>query len=143
MLLALYTCLAMYFMFLNYFGRKSKIPVETVVHMEFIAIETRWPWKKFLIVWPLAYKIMQKAFFLMGLYFTDVFTYVCMCLHDVQYIICVNAWLIDWFTVLIFRILTLVLLNLDIPCLCKQKKPTDMDLHCLPFSMWIYISYLE
>ena len=27
----------------------------------------------------------------------------------------------------------------DIPCLCKiLKKPTDLDLHCLPLSMWIY-----
>ena len=42
--------------------------------------------------------------------------------------------------------LTLVLLNWDIPCLCKQcrsrsvvlKKPTDLDLQCLPFRMWIY-----
>ena len=45
--------------------------------------------------------------------------------------------------------LTLVLLNPDIPCLCKQcrsrsvQKPTDLDLHCLSFSMWIYISNLD
>ena len=41
-------------------------------------------------------------------------------------------------------LITLVLLNPDIPCLCKQcrskiswllKKPTDLDLHCLPSSM--------
>ena len=38
--------------------------------------------------------------------------------------------------------LTLVLLNPDMPCLCKQcrsrsvglKKPTDLDLHCLPLT---------
>ena len=51
-------------------------------------------------------------------------------------------------------ILTLVLLNPDIPCLCKQyrsrsvgflasKKPADLDLDCLPFSMWIYINNLD
>ena len=37
-------------------------------------------------------------------------------------------------------LLTLVLLNPYIPCLCKQhntdlKKPTDLDLHCLSLSM--------
>ena len=36
------------------------------------------------------------------------------------------------------------LLNPDIPCLCKQCRSrsvgfwTDLDLHCLPLSMWIY-----
>ena len=54
-------------------------------------------------------------------------------------------------------LLTLVLLNLDIPCICKQcrswsvgqirmvkiqeaitLKPTDLDLHCLPLSVRIY-----
>ena len=47
--------------------------------------------------------------------------------------------------------LTLVLLNPDIPCLCKQcrsrsvglLKPTDLDRHCLPFSNWIYINNLD
>ena len=24
-----------------------------------------------------------------------------------------------------------------------SKKPTDLDLHCLPFSMWIYINNLD
>ena len=41
--------------------------------------------------------------------------------------------------------LTLVLLNPDKPCLCKQcrsiswflKKPNDLNLHCLSFSMWL------
>ena len=42
-----------------------------------------------------------------------------------------------------FTILTLVPLNPDIPCLCKHcrsrsKKPTDLNLHCLPLSIWIY-----
>ena len=58
-------------------------------------------------------------------------------------------------------ILTLVLLNRDIPCFCKQcrsrsvgfwrsqliwiciQKPIDLDLHCLSLSMWIYISSLD
>ena len=31
-------------------------------------------------------------------------------------------------------LITLVLLNTDTPCLCKQK-PTDLDLHCLSLSM--------
>ena len=45
--------------------------------------------------------------------------------------------------------LTLALLNPDMPCLCKQwrsrsvtfliQEPTDLDLHCLSFNMWIYI----
>ena len=47
--------------------------------------------------------------------------------------------------------LTFVLLNPDIPCLCKlyiqiswlPKKPTDLDLHCLSFIMWIYINNLD
>ena len=40
--------------------------------------------------------------------------------------------------------LTLVLLNPDKSCLCKQWNwsgsavETDLDLHCLPLSMWIY-----
>ena len=42
-------------------------------------------------------------------------------------------------------LLTLVLLNPDIPCLCKQcrSRSTDLDLHCLPFSMWIYVNNLD
>ena len=36
------------------------------------------------------------------------------------------------------RLLTLVLLNPDIPCL--DPNPTDLDLHCLSFSIWIYIN---
>ena len=47
--------------------------------------------------------------------------------------------------------LTLVLLNLDISCLSKQcrsrsvglKKPTDLDLHFLPLSIWIYSHNLD
>ena len=48
--------------------------------------------------------------------------------------------------------LTLVQVNPDMSCLCKQcrsrsvgflKKPTDLDLHCLPFSIWIYINNLD
>ena len=37
---------------------------------------------------------------------------------------------------------TLVLLNSNMTCLCKQSRPksTDLDLHCLPLSMWIYIN---
>ena len=48
-----------------------------------------------------------------------------------------------------FLILTLVLLTPEMPCLCMQnsvepdqlasKKPTDLDLHCLPLSLWICI----
>ena len=42
--------------------------------------------------------------------------------------------------------LTLVLLNQDMPCLCKQKeqkKPTDLDLHCLLSSIWICMNNLD
>ena len=45
--------------------------------------------------------------------------------------------------------LTLVQLNQDIPFSKNvdpdqwaSKKPTDLDLHCLPFSMWNYINNL-
>ena len=45
---------------------------------------------------------------------------------------------------------TLVLLNPDIPCLANSvdqdqllEKLTDLDLHCLSFSLWIYINNLE
>ena len=42
--------------------------------------------------------------------------------------------------------LTLVVLVQDMPCLCKKcsslKKPTDLDLHSLPLSMWICIHNL-
>ena len=46
------------------------------------------------------------------------------------------------------KLLTLVLLNPDKPCLCKQCrsrsvgfwKPTDLDLHCLSLSIWICIN---
>ena len=45
------------------------------------------------------------------------------------------------------RMLTLVLLNPDIPCLCKQCRSrsvaTDLDLHCLSLSMWININILD
>ena len=37
-------------------------------------------------------------------------------------------------------LLTLVLLSSDMSCLLK--KPTDLDLHCLPFSLWICINNL-
>ena len=44
--------------------------------------------------------------------------------------------------IFIRSVLTLVLLNPDIPSLCcKQlllQKPTDLDLHCLPLSILIY-----
>ena len=48
----------------------------------------------------------------------------------------------------VFCIFTLVLLNPDKPCLQTVqiqiswllKKPTDLDLHCLPLSMRIYIN---
>ena len=53
-----------------------------------------------------------------------------------------NGWTYKWSkTFTSFSetlILTLVLLNPDIPCLCKLKKPTDLDLHCLPLSIWIH-----
>ena len=45
--------------------------------------------------------------------------------------------------------LTLVLLNPEMPFLCKQCRSrsvgfwTDLDLHCLPFCMWIYINILD
>ena len=45
--------------------------------------------------------------------------------------------------------LKLVLLNQDMPCLCKQCRSrsvgfwTDLDLHCLPFSIWICINNLD
>ena len=40
----------------------------------------------------------------------------------------------NWF--IIFKLLSLVLLIPDIPCLCKQCiSRTDLDLHCLPFNM--------
>ena len=46
--------------------------------------------------------------------------------------------------------LTLDLLNPDMPCLCKQCRsksvgfpPTDLDLHCLPFSIWICINNVD
>ena len=47
--------------------------------------------------------------------------------------------------------LTVVLLSPDIPCLYKQcrsrsvglKKPTDLDLHYLPLSIWICINKLD
>ena len=48
-------------------------------------------------------------------------------------------------------LLTLVLLNPDIPSLCNNvdpdqlasEKPTDLDLHCLPISIRIYINNLD
>ena len=54
---------------------------------------------------------------------------------------CQMLWLIFFFTFVSH--LTLVLLNLDIPCLgnsvdpdqLASKKPTDLDLHCLQLSM--------
>ena len=47
--------------------------------------------------------------------------------------------------------LILVLLNPDMPCFANRvdpdqlasKKPNDLDLHCLPFSMWININNLD
>ena len=40
----------------------------------------------------------------------------------------------------IIKILTLVLLNPDIRCLCKQcrSRSINLDLHCLLLSIWIY-----
>ena len=35
-------------------------------------------------------------------------------------------------------LLTLVLLNPDMSCLCNMKKPTDLDLHYLPLNIWTY-----
>ena len=52
-------------------------------------------------------------------------------------------------SVFISKALTLVVLSPDIYCLCKQcrsrsvKKPTDLDLQCLPFSIWICMNNLE
>ena len=62
---------------------------------------------------------------------------------------CQMLRLIFFFT--FFSHLTLVLLNLDIPCLrnsvdpdqLASKKPTDLDLHCLQLSMWSYINNLD
>ena len=50
------------------------------------------------------------------------------------------------------QVVTLVLLNPDNnpafansidPDQLASKKPTDLDLHCLPFIMWIYINNLD
>ena len=38
--------------------------------------------------------------------------------------------------------ITLVLLNPDMPCHCKQK-PTDLVLHSLSFNMWIWINNVD
>ena len=58
---------------------------------------------------------------------------------------------LNFFQVFFTAITTLILLNLDMSCLHKQcrfrsvglKKLTDLDLHCLSFSMWIYINNLD
>ena len=46
------------------------------------------------------------------------------------------------------NLLILVLLNPDIPCFANRvdpdlKKPTDLDLHCLPSSMQIYSNNVD
>ena len=49
-------------------------------------------------------------------------------------------------TLRVKRVLTLVLLNPDIFCICKQcrsEEATDLDLHCLLLSMWICIHNLD
>ena len=59
----------------------------------------------------------------------------------------INNFMFHLYKQLQYLTVTLVLLNPDMPCLCKQctsrsvlQKPTYLDLHCLSLSIWICIT---
>ena len=44
---------------------------------------------------------------------------------------------------ILLRVLTKPKVDEFNPCPAEQEKPTDLDLHCLSFCMWIYINDLD
>ena len=54
---------------------------------------------------------------------------------------------LKWSLIILYSMLTLVLLNPDIPCFANSVDPdrlaTDLDLHCLPSSMQIYSNNVD